>query len=231
METLYIIALIISGIFNIIAITYISLSLKDKKYYDSTKLEYETKLSSLIEREEKVKMSEQIINNTITEKEKILKKNYQEKVSNIEKTINQKEEILKNKQSDLEKEYKEKIKLVNSIVIGKTRKGFYKGTFSQEHGDDRKTKVTVDIYVEEIDRYKNGKSKIKLLDIDYTSISGFSNLFNKTSNEKYIRETFKQLVNTNDIEWLESVDEISKERKKKFERILGIQDEDDGTIS
>lgn len=188
--------LIISGVLNILSIPFIIYAF--------------SKLKKISEKEEYVKNGEK----EISDKMEQLQKSYQEK-----------ENLLESSKKTLEKTYQTKLNQISDIVNGNYRQGYYTGKFSQSYKNGGETKVVVDIYVKEIDRYTNGKSKIELLEIDYTSINGYTNLFNKEENENYIRETFQKLKDTDSIEWLESVNEIQKERENKLKRILGNQNQ------
>ena len=77
-------------------------------------------------------------------------------------------------------------------------------------------KYNVIIYVKEIDRFTNGMSKIQLTSIEL--VSGFDpSQFEwvKTS----MKNKFKSIKKTSDIEWLESEDAIKKLRKDKLEKL------------
>jgi len=69
------------------------------------------------------------------------------------------------------------------------------------------------VYVNEIDRYSDGYSKIKINNIEP---------FNKnyiSGSLKNAKDSFLTLRKTNDIEWLESEDNIRKIRKEKLENL------------
>jgi hypothetical protein len=85
--------------------------------------------------------------------------------------------------------------------IGTGRYGFYKV-------DSRAI-----IYVVELDRYKDGYSKIKIDNIEpYNSID-------PDRSERSARASFVTLRPTKDIEWLESEDAVRKMRKEKLDQI------------
>ena len=81
------------------------------------------------------------------------------------------------------------------------------------NGDLYKLKV----HINEIDRYKNGDSKIELLKIEI--IYGF-NPSNFDWAKQAIELRFSTIKKTNEIEWLESEDNIKENRKNKIKEIL-----------
>ena len=118
-----------------------------------------------------------------------------------------------------------KLKKIIEIVnndISEQRKGTYKHivTLCNEDNKQQKNAYTMIIYVKELDRYTNGKSKIEITDIEITS--GFHP-------DKYhyvkqcARSQFSSLKTTSDIEWLESENLIKEKRKKKLEKINKIK--------
>lgn len=68
------------------------------------------------------------------------------------------------------------------------------------------------VYVDEIDRYKDGYSKIKINHIEATG-SWKDDTIDKVKN------SFITLVQTNNIEWLESEEDIKRIRKEKLENL------------
>lgn len=101
------------------------------------------------------------------------------------------------------------------------RQGYYYETTTLLSIEDRKKGLAGDpyktyIYVQEIDRYTNGMSKIELKKIEV--ISGYSI-------EKYPwvieceTTQFSSLRKTSDIEWLESEDSIKELRKQKLKEL------------
>lgn len=99
------------------------------------------------------------------------------------------------------------IKLKNWVKsyeeIGTGKHGFYmynKGSYSAI------------VYVNEIDRFKDGYSKIKF---DYAE--GIGNW--KTDSKEKSKLDFISLITTDKVEWLESEEDIKKIRKEKLENL------------
>lgn len=93
------------------------------------------------------------------------------------------------------------------------KKGYYIKNLVQN--DTMKFKAMV--YVEELDRYTNGTSKIKISDIEFFDIS--SGEIDLRSAERFVKKGFNSVKKTSDIEWLDSIDSIKKIRKSKIEEI------------
>lgn len=115
------------------------------------------------------------------------------------------------------KEADEKISFIKSLLKKNHRKGYYNHILSETNTG---TKFDNRVYVIELDRYTNGKSKIK---IDYIENTKRTDGIHIYQIENYINEHFESLVETKDIEWLESVNEIQKEREDKLKRILSYE--------
>lgn len=113
--------------------------------------------------------------------------------------------------------YNLKLTELKSVVNRNIRKGVYEKALIWTTEKEKEIDFKSHVYVIEIDRYKNGKSKIKL---DYINVGKHPNESNKKSIEDYIKLNFKELVDTNSIDWLESVDGLQKDREKKLNRIL-----------
>ena len=105
------------------------------------------------------------------------------------------------------------LKLKNAIKsyekIWTGRYGFYKYTGSCSYHNAY-------VYVDEIDRYTDGYSKIKIDRIEAFSKSSESDAIEKSTN------AFLSLKLTNEIEWLESEDNIKRIRKEKLEQIAKL---------
>jgi len=72
------------------------------------------------------------------------------------------------------------------------------------------------VYVEEIDKYTDGTSKIRIVDVEL--VSGFdSSQFEYV--KKMIRTKFPSIKKTSEITWLVSENEIKRERKEKLDKI------------
>jgi hypothetical protein len=109
----------------------------------------------------------------------------------------------------------------NNVLNGK-KSGYYTystNLLSKELKEAGKTGDTYDcnIYVDELDRYTNGLSKIKLKKIEV--INGFD-----PHQYEWVRtcakDKFSELKKTSDIEWLESVETIKTIRKNKLAEII-----------
>ena len=103
------------------------------------------------------------------------------------------------------------IKLKKGIVeykdIGTGRLGFYQFNYSS---------YVAYVYVNEIDRYSDGYSSIKINKIEPIGSSYRENLIEHT------RNNFVTLKKTIDIEWLESEDNIKRLRKEKLDQLNKI---------
>lgn len=104
-------------------------------------------------------------------------------------------------------------KLNNSL-----RNGYYTINASQKNIDTGfSVSIECIIFVSELDRYINGESKLKLVDINM-----FCNEpnFNSNSMRNYITNNFRTIRSTNEITWLESEFSIKEARKSKMEKII-----------
>lgn len=115
--------------------------------------------------------------------------------------------------------------LLNSIEIIKNdidttnNKGYYKTTVNLISGDD-KTKTepyVVIVYVKEKERYTNGLSEIRLDKIEI--LSGID-MYQYEWVIKGVRERFVSLRETKDINWLEPIISLNKQRVEKINIIL-----------
>lgn len=107
-----------------------------------------------------------------------------------------------------------KLKKVIKSIYEPIRKGYYKVQIVA-YVDNSNFVTTV--FVNEIERYKSGESKIEIYDIEY----GISEL--KVSHEKIkgrIVDTFVSIVKTSDINWLELEDDLMQERKNKINKLI-----------
>jgi len=87
--------------------------------------------------------------------------------------------------------------------IGTGRYGFYKTN-------------NVIVYIVELDRYKDGFSKIKMDDFEAYNLASYEN---KTNFINKAKKNFISLKLTSEIEWLESEDALRKMRKEKLDKI------------
>ena len=146
---------------------------------------------------------------------------YYTKNKNIS-TLKDKEEDLNNREKVIDSvttNFKNRVSRFNDIVNGNLKQGYYVHGLRYGSVDTGYESYDVDVFVSEIDRYTNGKSKIKF---DYINVGKPPKDKNwKLDNtEKFIKNHFSELVDTKDIEWLESVNELQKAREKKLKRII-----------
>lgn len=115
----------------------------------------------------------------------------------------------------------EKLNNIKNLSIS-GRNGFYSDTVNLLSPEDKKNGTSGEtyyftIYVKELERYTNGMSKIKLINIEVTGgfqIDQYSWI--KESQEK----RFSSLKKTSEIEWLEIEQDLKELRKEKLEKIL-----------
>ena len=75
------------------------------------------------------------------------------------------------------------------------------------------------VYVNELDRYTNGESKIEIQKIEPCIEE---NKMSRERIEKYIKSKFKSLVKTSDVTWLESEQSIKDIRRNKLEQLMTL---------
>ena len=76
------------------------------------------------------------------------------------------------------------------------------------------------VYVNELDRYTNGESRIEIQSIE----PGIEeNKVSKEVVEKFIKDKFKSLQKTSNIIWLESEQSIKDMRKEKLKKLEGLR--------
>lgn len=111
------------------------------------------------------------------------------------------------------------IKLDVENLSNKIREGYYKETinFMSEKGSSNVDKYDCVVYVNEIDKFINGESKIKLERVEV--VSGFDRNFFKDA-KHVITQKFSSIRKTSDIEWLESEQSIKELRREKISVIL-----------
>lgn len=72
------------------------------------------------------------------------------------------------------------------------------------------------VYINELDRYTNGESKIEIQKIE----PGVEeSKMSREKVEKYIKDRFKSIVKTSDVTWLESEQSIKDIRRNKLEQL------------
>lgn len=125
--------------------------------------------------------------------------------------------IYKSKYSTLNQKVESIIKNLESPI----RKGYYKLNCHQ--GLINYTGI---IYVSEIDRYKNGESKISL---DYVEIDTGDGKLDYQSAKSFLTKSFVSLMKTSEIEWLESENDLKELRKNKLEHLKDVLNENKRT--
>jgi len=113
-----------------------------------------------------------------------------------------------------------KIKSVVNELNKPLRKGYYKETLTVSSGEGVNKTIhnTFEpiIYVFEVDRYTSGESKIK---IDYIEPGIDESKISKIKIETVITQSFKSIVKTSDINWLDSELSIKEMRREKLSKI------------
>ncbi len=102
------------------------------------------------------------------------------------------------------------------------RVGYYQSNITlKENSDSPSGDVYVyNIHVKELDKYTNGMSKIKIIDIEI--VSGFSpNKYEWV--KECARNTFSTIRKTADIEWLESEETTKEQRREKLEKLKDLE--------
>lgn len=140
-----------------------------------------------------------------SKKIKLLNKESQDK----DNLILKKEKIIKDKSSII-------YDLKNTLSTNRT--GYYDNTISLIEDDGKSSKSYVArIYVKELEKYKNGESKIELDNIEV--ISGFD--INQYSwVKRSVNDRFCSIKKSDQIEWLEIEEDLKEMRKEKLKKIL-----------
>lgn len=111
-----------------------------------------------------------------------------------------------------------KVKTTLKELDNPLRYGCYKITLTLTESN-KETDFEPIVYVNEIDRYTNGKSKIQISSID----PGIpENKVSRSRVEDHIKSQFKSLVNSSDIDWLESESSIKEQRRNKLEKLKKV---------
>lgn len=99
------------------------------------------------------------------------------------------------------------------------REGYYQKTvnFSSKPNSKVVDTYSLIVYVEELDRFTNGESKIRLVNIEV--VAGYNDSMYGRA-KAVTREDFCSIKKTADIEWLESEEAVKALRKKKLEEIM-----------
>jgi hypothetical protein len=106
---------------------------------------------------------------------------------------------------------KNKVNLIIKELNKPLRKGYY--DHSLKYGG-----VTFEcqISVSEVEKYSNDLSKIKLDSIDY-GVNG--SVVSHAKIKEYVIDTFKTIVKTSDVIWLDIDQSIKESRKQKLENL------------
>ena len=130
-------------------------------------------------------------------------------------------ENLQNSYNSIKQTYNE---FVNSLKKQPLRHGYYDITLKLEKSGKS---FVPRVYVQELDRYINGESEIKIQKIN-PNLSHYD-----VSHDlifQYIKDNFSTVKKTSDITWLESEVDIKEQRKEKINHILKTIKENEGGI-
>jgi len=115
------------------------------------------------------------------------------------------------------KKLNSKVNKVISNLKSPLRKGHYQGALKITNGAGlTEENFYPIIYVKELDRFTNGESKIE---IDYIETCISEDRISSEKVKKYIETSFKSVVKTSDITWLESENAIKESRRNKLEHL------------
>lgn len=102
-------------------------------------------------------------------------------------------------------------------VYGKSRYGYYDTPLQVVSNSTRETTSFIPrVFVNEVHKYKNGESEIKINSIDCNVSRSVTSHFDT---RRFIRNNFNKLVKSNSITWLEEDDNIKALRKSKLEKL------------
>jgi len=108
-----------------------------------------------------------------------------------------------------------KIKGLISSLEKPLRHGYYKENGTQLVFGEKLSYNSI-IFVNEVDRYTNGESKIKLENIE---IKASNSSIDCNCVKDFIKTCFKSIKNTSEITWLESETSIKEMRKDKLAQL------------
>jgi len=77
---------------------------------------------------------------------------------------------------------------------------------------------SVFIEYEELERFKNGFSRVKIISIK--PLTNDRDKYNNNKSLEYVKSHFKDIVKTDSIEWLERDENLMEVRRKKLERLI-----------
>lgn len=110
---------------------------------------------------------------------------------------------------------------IKRIINKPIRIGYYDMILHKgEKTDYDYIEFTTRIHLQELDRYTNGTSKIKVIKIEYGVLE---NKIKHKEIDSFIRYKFSEIQNTSDITWLDTVNDIKQQRKQKIDRINKIR--------
>lgn len=96
------------------------------------------------------------------------------------------------------------------------RLGYYKLHLEASNSIVGSRLVDVIVYVNEINRYKNGESKIKIKSFD---VETKTNTIDHNKIENFVTSNFISIVKTSSIEWLDEIEDIKQNRKLKIKNL------------
>ena len=137
---------------------------------------------------------------------------------------NNKLRITKNNQAELD-DYKKQFNDIKSKLSEKLTD--FNNRLSSNNGfiDVNSTRgsqsYTTRVYINEVERYTNGYSKIKIQNIQV--IHGISGDFDDL--KKYVNDTFPIITLTKNITWLEPEQDNMEIRRKKLDSLFDYQEE------
>lgn len=100
------------------------------------------------------------------------------------------------------------------------RTGYYSNMYTQRSKNNLSEIDEIDykaiVFVDEVDRFTNGESKIIFKKLE---LSSDSSEFKSACAEKFIRDRFVSIIQTSDVTWLESEQSIKNMRKEKLAQL------------
>lgn len=101
------------------------------------------------------------------------------------------------------------------------RQGYYNRHYTQTKIDNSEaTDYEAVIFINELDKYTNGESKIIIDRIEIVPEKDHN--FNYDNSKKFILNNFKSIIKTTDVVWLESDQTIKNIHKNKLEQLNRI---------
>jgi len=144
-----------------------------------------------------------IINNIITSNKLRSIKNHQVELDDYKKQFND----IKSKLSEKLTDFNKRLSSNNGFIDVNSSRGTQR--------------YTTRVYINEIERYTNGYSKLKINNMEV--IHGLSNDIDEL--KKYVGETFPSITLTNNITWLVPEQDNIEMRRKKLDSLFDYQEE------